>query len=179
MSFLSQPISLFPVQPKRSIGGINVDVVISENANDTLSITKQPVQQGASIADHAYKEPTTFSATIYQQAQSGLIFQTKSLQEVYQDFLTLQQTFTPFNIVTPKRVYNNMMMTTLIQNTDKNTENILSLTITCQEVIITTVQAVNVPRANQKNAGSNGATQNAGKKSALLSLTQGIGGLFH
>lgn len=173
MSFLSTPISLIPIQPQRSVGGINLNVIVSETTTDSLTVTKQPVQQGASITDHAYQEPTVFSNTVYFNDNLG-----QSLNTIYQNLLTLQSSRVPFDIVTPKRVYNNMLMTTLTNVTDKRSENCLSINMSFIQIIIVSVSTVSVPRKNQKNPGSTGATQNAGKKSALLSLTQGIGALF-
>ena len=169
MSILSQPISIIPIQPQRQIGSINVNVVINENTNDTLTITKQPVQQGASITDHSYLEPTTFSTTILFSANLA-----QSLNQIYQNLLTLQSSRVPFSIVTPKRVYTNMLMNSLVMTTDKNTENALAITVNFQQVILVTVSAVQVPRARQANPGSNGATQNAGKKSMLVSAKEAV-----
>jgi hypothetical protein len=154
------------------VGTIKVNVVVSENTNDTLTITRQPVQQGASITDHAYKEPTTFSHTILFAANLGT-----SLAQIYTQLLTLQASRVPFNIVTPKRTYNNMLMGTLAMTTDQKTENILSITCAYQEIILVSVGTVQVPRQKLRNAGNNGATQNAGKKSALASFAQALGGL--
>lgn len=174
MGFLSVPIGISSLFPNnRKIGTINVNVVINESTNDTLTITKQPVQQGASITDHAYKEPTTFSMSIYFRDNL-----TTSLSKLYQNLLDLQTSRVPFDVTTPKRIYKNMLFATLGQTTDKNTENTLAIQASFQEVIIVSVSTTTVPRIKQKNAGATGATQNAGKKSALLSLKEGIGGFL-
>lgn len=162
------------------IGPIKVQVVIQENTNDTTTITKQPVQQGASIADHAYQEPTVLSMSIYFSDNSienfissslfsdpiGLLNNNSGLAKTYGDLLTLQNSFTPMNIVTPKRLYKSMLISTLAQTTDKNTENVLKIDISFQQVIIVSTSTVQVPRSALKNAASNGAIQNAGKKAA-------------
>lgn len=174
MSFLSQPISLIPIQPQRSIGTINAQVVINESSSDTLTVTKQPVQQGASITDNSYLEPTVFSCTWYQKDNSfgglnSITSPSTGLSKIYMTFLNLQATRTPFTIVTPKRIYNNMLMTTLSQTTDKNTENILALSMSFQQVIIVSVSTFRVPRSNQKKPASTGATQQAGQKQSIIS----------
>jgi hypothetical protein len=181
VSFLSQPLQTVFLKPARKIGTIAVQVVVDEVANDTLTVTRQPVQQGASITDHAYMEPTTFSHTIYFAAPGlnlgvpGFGPET-SLNQVYQDLLALQSSAEPFTIVTPKRVYNNMLMTVLTQTTDKLTENCLAIRATYQQIIIVSVVAGTVPRINQRNAGSTGATQNGGQKqSALYTGSQAFG----
>lgn len=173
MSILSQPISLIPTRPVRTIDTIKVNVVLSENTNDTLTVTRQPVQQGASITDHAYKEPTTFAHTILFASNIGT-----SLAQIYQQLLTLQASRVPFTIVTPKRTYKNMLMTTIAQTTDQKTENLLSISCSYQEIIIVSVTAGTTPRLKQKKAASTGATEPAGKKSALLLGKEGILGLF-
>ncbi len=174
MSFLPQPITIQSLFGKdRKIGSITVQVVMQETTDDTLTITKQPVQQGASITDHAYKEPTVFSMSVLFQDNLFI-----SLSKLYQNLLDLQNSRVPFDVITPKRIYRNVLISTLRQNTDKNTENILSLNITFQEVIIVSVLTTQVPRIRQRNAAETGATQKAGKKSALSSLADGVGALF-
>lgn len=171
MSFLSEPITLQSLfGQNRKIGPITVNVVVSESSSDVLTITKQPVQQGASITDHAYKEPTGFSTQILFRDNL-----TTSLSKIYQRLLDLQESRVPFDVITPKRIYHNMLMSILGQTTDKATENCLAITATFQEVIIVSVVTTQVPRSRQKNPGTTGATQNAGKKSALLSGAQAIG----
>lgn len=174
MSFLVQPITIQSLFGKnRKIGSITVNVVVNESTSDDLTITKQPVQQGASITDHAYKEPTTLGMQVYFSDNIFL-----SLSKIYQDLLDLQNSRVPFDVLTPKRIYRNMLISSLKQTTDKSTENCLSLGISFQEVILVSVSTTTVPRARQRNAAVTGATQNAGKKSALLSLKQGVGALF-
>jgi hypothetical protein len=194
MSFLTQPIQIIPIQPQRSIGGgitgmapINMQVVTDERTTDTLTITKQPVQQGASITDHSFLEPTVFSSTAYfkDNTSNGISLVPSftgsftGLAKIYATLLSLQALRTAFNIVTPKRIYSSMLLASLSQTTDKNTENCLSVSMSFQQVIIVTVSTTNVPRTHQSNAGRTGATQNAGtKQSALYSASQGIASLF-
>lgn len=170
MSFLTQPLSLFSIGPTRSFGGISGYVTITESSADTIEITQQPVQQGANIADHAFKKPVSFSIQI--QFESSLF---KSLSAIYQSLLVLQSSYEPFNCVTPTRTYYNMLFASLAKTTDKKTENVLAINASFQEVIIVPVVTTVIPVSQLANAGSNAGTQNQGKKSALLSLAQGIG----
>ena len=173
MSFMEQPITLFAVRPTRRFGEIVANVVVDEAANDTLTITKQPVQQGASITDHAYKEPTTFNTTIFFRDNAE-----KSLSKIYQDLLDLQVSREPFDIVTPKRIYRNMLIAMLSQTTDKNTENVLKITASFQEVILVSVSTTTVPRRKQKSPGTTAKTENAGRKSALATGVDAFSELF-
>lgn len=180
MSFLSQPLQNILLKPKRMIDTIEVQVVINENTNDTLTITKQPVQQGASITDHAYLEPTVFSTTIYFQANQGNLefgnpfSSVNPLATIYQKLLDLQASRVPFDIVTPKRIYRSMLLATLSQVTDKNTENCLAITASFQQIVIVNVVTVQVSRSKQRNPGKTGATQPAGNKSGIRSLADGV-----
>lgn len=151
------------------IGAIALQVVVNEATTDTLTVTKQPVQQGASIGDHAYMEPTAFSHTIYFTPGATTLGFTggTSISQLYQQLLDLQASAIPFDIVTPKRIYPNMLMTSLSQTTDKLTENCLAIHAAYQQILIVSVTAGTVPRTSQKNPGSTGATQSGGNKSAL------------
>jgi hypothetical protein len=174
MSFLSQPLETIFIQPKRMIGTIAVQVVTNEVTTDTLTITKQPVQQGAPITDHSYMEPATFSHTIYFAAP-GFTGGT-SLNEIYTQLQSLQSSRIPFTLVTPKRIYTNMLMGNLTNTTDKLTENCLAIHANYQQVILVPVSTTTaIPRSHQKNAGSTGATQNAGNKSILFKGAQLLG----
>lgn len=174
MSFLSQPLQSILIRPKRMIGDIKVQVVVNEQTTDTLTITKQPVQQGAAVTDHAYMEPTQFSHTIYFSAAGfeNLLSGGNGLSQIYQQLLQLQSSAVPFDVVTPKRIYHNMLLSSLAMTTDKNTENTLAIHASYQQVIFVPILATSVQRSNLKNPGANGATQNAGRKSALKSLSE-------
>ena len=172
MSFLSVPLSIFAVRPTRKFGEISANVVIDESTNDTLTITKQPVQQGASITDHAYKEPTTFTSNILFSDNPA-----KSLSKIYTELLELQNSRVPFTILTPKRVYPSMLISSLGMTTDKNSENILRINLQCQEVIIVKVSTTQVPRTKQRNPGATGKTEKAGKKSILATGLDAFTGL--
>lgn len=173
MSFMDSPFSLFAIRPTRRIGEIVANVVVDESTNDTLTITKQPVQQGASITDHAYKEPTTFNTTIFFKDNPA-----KSLSKVYQDLLDLQNSREPFDIVTPKRIYRNMLISALGMTTDKSTENVLKINASFQEIILVSVTTTTVPRRKQKIPGGTAKTTNAGKKSALATGFDAFSGLL-
>lgn len=159
MSFTIQPVNLlFPTG--RQIGSIKVNVIIQESTNDTLTVTKQPVQQGASIADHSYLEPTTLTMQILQA--NNLVTQV-SLAKIYNDFLTLQSSGKTIQVMTPKRTYSSMMITSIGCTTDKKTENVLSLTVQFQQVIIVPVVATSVSPSSQATPQKTQATPSTGQ----------------
>lgn len=97
------------------------------------------------------------------------------LAQTYKKLLDLQSSREPFDISTPKRIYKSMLFQSLALVTDKKTENVLSISATFQQVIIVKVSTTTVSRLLQKVPGVTGATEAAGKKSALLTLKEGIG----
>lgn len=173
MSFLTAPLTSILIQPKRSIGGLSVNVVLNENTKDELTITKQPIQQGAAITDHSFLEPVIFSTTVYQEANLN-----ESLNFIYLKFQDLQQGRVPFDIITPKRIYKNMLLASLGMTTDKYTENILALNMTFQQVIIVSVGNVIVPKARQRAPRTTQATQAAGRKQSAASGLSDAGVAF-
>ena len=150
------------IRPARRLESFTANVVIDETASDDLEITQHPVQEGAAITDHAYKKPVNLNIS--------MIFsdETQPLAEIYANLLKLQASRVPFDVVTGKRIYKNMLMKSLGNTTDDKTENILSVTCSLQEIILVKVETTSVPpRARQKMSGKTGATKNAGAKKAV------------
>lgn len=201
--FIFQPQTLFSIGPSRQFGG-NTNapalavpalpgvppvlsnpalgnggqpifkgyVTITENSVDAIEITQQPVQQGANIADHAFKKPTTLSVQILF---GGSLFQ--SLSTIYKNLLALQSSFQPFNCTTPKRTYYNMLFASLGVTTDKQSENILSINATFQQIITVPIGVTTVSRSQLANPGSNGGTGVAGTKTLQSAAFTGWGAI--
>lgn len=147
--------------PRRAIGPFSATVTVEEVASDDLEITQHPVQQGATITDHAYLKPATVSIKIMFNAADA------PLAETYAKLLKLQASREPFDVVTGKRAYKNMLLKSLGQTNDAQTENVLSISAELQEIFIVQVETTTVPpRKQQANPGKTGATENAGQKSA-------------
>lgn len=160
MSLISPPIPA-TIIPVRAIGAFETQLTIEENCTDDLEITQHPVQQGASITDHAYLKPSTVRVRIMFNEEDG------PLNETYADFLELQASRILFNVVTGKRNYKNMLIKSINVVNDMQTENVLSISVELQQINIVTVQLVSVPpRANQKSPGKTDKTQPAGQKKA-------------
>ncbi len=145
--------------PKRAIGAFQANVTIEETATDRLSITKHPVQQGASITDHAFMEPAELTIKIAWTDEPS------KLVEIYDKFRKMQSDRIPMKVVSGKRSYQNMLVAGITQVNDTVTEKMLNITIDLQEVAITALEVVSVPpREQQANPGKTGKTENAGKK---------------
>lgn len=156
--------NLIPVtfSPKRSIGDIIGYITIEEKGEDPLEITEKPVQQGASITDHAFIKQAELSLKIMFNSDSA------PLEETYQNLLDLRNSREPIKITTGKRAYDSMLLRNIIVDTDKTTENVLSVFIEAKQIRIVSLETTSVSqRSNQKNPGKTAKTEKAGQKSAL------------
>ncbi|EOC8330781.1 phage baseplate protein, partial [Salmonella enterica subsp. enterica serovar Meleagridis] len=134
-----------------------------------------PVEVGAAIADHAYKKPSEvvmevgfagggslldFASNLTATSLLGL-----SPQQTYQEILDLQESRIPFDVVTGKRLYSNMLIRTLEVTTDRTTENVLSAVLTLREVLISQTQQVTVAdKTDMKDGASTSPVLNTGTK---------------
>ncbi|WP_347004161.1 phage baseplate protein [Enterobacter roggenkampii] len=162
-------------QQSRKIGLIIPSVVVSEKHSDTLEITEHPVEIGAAVADHAYKRPSEVVMEVGFAGGGSLLdfVDTSSIglslglspQETYQELLDLQSSRIPFDVVTGKRLYSNMLIRALEVNTEKATENVLSAVLTLREVLITQTQQITVAnKSDMKDGASTSAVANSGTK---------------
>lgn len=137
----------------RAIGSIIPDVVVEENHSDSLVMTEHPVERGAPITDHAYRRPSEVTlhcsfqvggllglvSSVVTALQSGTLDGLSQASAVYNELLALQRSRQPFSLTTGKRTYSNMLISELRVTTNRGTENILDVYVTCREII--TVQA--------------------------------------
>ncbi len=164
-------------QQSRRIGLIIPSVVISEKHSDTLEITEHPVETGAPVSDHAYKRPSEVVMEIGFSGGGSLLdfVDTSSLgltlglspRETYQQILDLQASRIPFDVVTGKRLYSNMLIRAIEVTTDRTSENVLMAVLTLREVIITQTQQITVAdKADMKEGANTSAVINSGTKAA-------------
>ncbi|MDE1905301.1 MAG: hypothetical protein KGH75_02465 [Rhodospirillales bacterium] len=191
--FASAAIGGVAIRQNRSIAGIIPDVTIEESHRDELVITEHPVEQGAQVSDHAYKAPAEVIAR-YGWSNSnaslaggvaGLLGQTVTnapdVAEVYQTLLALQASRQPFDLITGKRVYNNMLIRSLQLHTDAATENALMVTAVMRQVILVDTQTTTLKPANQAQPQITAAIANQGtvapvqRSSLLLRGAQALG----
>ncbi|MBD0984917.1 phage baseplate protein [Klebsiella michiganensis] len=165
-------------QQSRRIGLIVPSVVISEKHNDTLEITEHPVEVGAAISDHAYRRPSEVVMQVGFAGGGSLLdfLDTTSIglsaglspKETYQELLDLQSSRVPFDVVTGKRLYTNMLIRALEVTTDRTSENVLSAVLTLREVIVTSTTTTQVAaKADMKLGADTSAVQNSGVKTPM------------
>ena len=159
----------------RQFAGIIPDVTIEEQHTDTLTITDHPVEMGAAISDHAFKNPAEVTAKLGWSQQmallssvlsGGLFSGTSSLQQMYEKLQALQASRIPFDLSTGKRHYQNMLIKSLAVLTDAETENVLMVTVVFREVIRVSSQYTTLSASDQANPQQTAPVQDAGTKTA-------------
>ena len=180
------------VRPKRAIGSFTAFVTTEEQHDDELEITDHPIEQGASITDHAFKRPAQVvikcgwsnspqrtglidglvgAVTSTVDGVNSLITgnSQEQVRDIYAKLLELQASAIPFTVYTGKRTYTNMLLKRLSTTTDGKTENLLMVTAICQEILLVSTQTVTVnsDTSRQANPSSTGSTVNEGTKSLL------------
>ncbi|EOV7029583.1 phage baseplate protein [Yersinia enterocolitica] len=162
-------------QQTRKIGLLVPSVIISEKHQDALEITEHPVEVGAAVNDHAYKRAAEVTMELgFAGGGSLLDFVDtstiglslgKSPEEVYQELLDLQESREPFDVITGKRKYSNMLIRGIEVTTDKTSENVLMCVLTLREVIMSQTESVKVAdKENMQDGVSTSAMQNTGTK---------------
>ena len=148
---------------RRRIGDFMTYLTIEESGEDELEITDHPVQDGAEITDHAYKKAPLVNITIsFSEGETAT-----PLDETYAAMLQLQESRIPFEVVTGKRIYSDMLFKSIRQTTDKLTDNVLSIQAVLKHIKVTQVTVTTVPpRSKQANPAKTGATTKAGSKKA-------------
>lgn len=167
------------IRTKKEIQGIKLDAVLYEQHDNTVRLTRNPIEVGADITDHAIVEPKVIrivaevSDTPLGTAAFGQIIDnitglfgtstsenlTRS-QTAFRALVQLQEQREPITVQTKLQNYENMMITRIVTPQDKDSSRSATMTITCEEVIITESQIVALtaeqlePGATQEQAQS-------------------------
>jgi hypothetical protein len=119
--------------------GLEAEVTVSEDHEDDLAITQHPVEYGAAITDHSYKQPPQVRVRVgWSNAYVG------DVTTVYEDILALQQERRPFTIYTGKRFYENMLISSIRTQTNSGLEYSFVADVTFQQIILVSTQTISV-----------------------------------
>ena len=178
------------VAPERSIGGLVANATLEEIHSDDLEITEHPIDQGASVTDHAYMRPREVMVRFGFSNSQGLggAYSNAGLptlpsvlsgsgasqvDETYQKLLAMQATRQLIKVFTARRKYSNMLIKSLKVTTNKETENALIVEAVFRQVILvsTQVATISAPVENQTQAKETSLQQDAGTKSLTQATT--------
>lgn len=142
------------------------DVTIEEDGTDELMITQHPVEIGATITDHAFKNPARITIRVgWTNSSAQAAGDENYVAAIYAQLLDIQAQRLPFSTQTGKRLYANMLFRSLRQTTDEKTETTLMIVAELQEIILVATRTTNVPSASvQANPANNAAILNQGTK---------------
>tara|TARA_R110000744_G_scaffold20470_1_gene53731 strand:- start:4850 stop:5464 length:615 start_codon:yes stop_codon:yes gene_type:complete len=149
------------VRTKKSIGGVELDAVLSETHSNQIRLTKNPIELGADITDHAIIEPKKLSI-VAQVSDTPLgtaafaqivdlvtgLFGTSTSENItrsnaaYNAMVQLMELREPIEIQTKLKLYTDMIITNITTTQDKNSSRIVLMSITIEEVIIVESQIV-------------------------------------
>lgn len=162
---------------------IRIGVTIEEVYNDELQITEHPVEQGAATTDHAYKRQpdvilkcgwsnadyaALLSSPVVDFDDFGSTTQSEYIDAVYSQLLALQASRVPFDAVTSRRKYSNVLLQGLRVVHDAKTSGALMLTATLRQIRIVQTKATRLPpRDAQADPSRTAETQNTGSKQAV------------
>jgi len=160
------------IRTKKSIGGIELDAILSEVYNNELVITKNPIELGADITDHSIIQPkklnivaqvsdTPLGAAAFGEivdSVTGLFGSstTTSLTRsnaAYGAMVQLMEAREPIDVQTGLVFYNNMLIRAISTSRDKNTSRVVGFNMSLEEVIITESNIIKLT-ASQLAAGS-------------------------
>lgn|SRR5487761_2553797 len=112
---------------------------------------------------------------------SGAGVGTNTVQDIYQQLLSLQSSATLMTIYTGKRKYNNMLLKQIRVTTDVKTENSLDAVLTFRQVILVDTATIIVPAdpTSQADPSKTAATANFGTQQiAAVTPSPQLTGLF-
>jgi hypothetical protein len=149
------------VRTKKSLGGIQLDAVLSETHTNAVRLTKNPVELGADITDHAIVEPKRLNIIAHvSDSPLGVaafgeivdlvtgLFGTAATSNItrsnaaYNAMVQIMEQREPLEVQTKLKLYSNMVITGLTTSQDKNTSRIVAMNISLEEVLITESQIV-------------------------------------
>lgn len=110
----------------RLIGPVPLQVIISEDHNSSIEVTKNPIETGAEVNDHAYIRPKKL---VLEIADNNMVATWQALKQ-------LQESRQPFSIVSGLDIYNDMLIEELNAKRDKEYSTTLNGTVTLRQVII-------------------------------------------
>lgn len=149
------------IRTEKSVGGIELDAVLTETHTNQVRLTKNPVELGADITDHAIIEPKRINV-VAQVSDTPLggaafgqivdlvtgLFGSSTSQNItrsntaYRAMIQLMEQCEPIEVQTKLKLYKNMVITSLSVTQDKNSSRIVLMNIDLEEVLITESQII-------------------------------------
>lgn len=152
------------------------DVVITEEHDDEVTLTRHPVDRGAAIADHAYIQPATVtvifawsdSSRLINSVMNGSILKgLMTTRQVYEKMQEIMRARKLLKLSTGKRKYDNVIITKMSTTSSADTESSLILEITFEEVNLVSVAETTLAAVKQKDASLTASPTNGGTRTGV------------
>lgn len=169
---------------------ITLDCTLSIDEDHEVQITEIPIETGATLSDHAVNKPVTLRMSgIVSDAPADAL---EALDSIADDTAAKSQTYydsirvfkdqkIPLMIVTERRVFESMMLTSIRFHADPTTGKVLSVEISAREVFFAESARVALaedvqPTATPKKKAPKKATKEVAedRSSAILQSAPGL-----
>lgn len=160
-----------------TFGQFVFDAVFSTEHSSNITVTQHPVQSGASVSDHAYREPDEVRLEIGMSDAAVFAGDTSHSVNAYTQLRAIMEQREPITLITRLRTYQNMVITSMTVPDDYTTMNALKASIALQEVRIVSVATIRVQQtiSGSKTTQSTGGTSkgSAAKSSSSAGTSSG------
>lgn len=152
-----------PILFSNAIGPVPVSIFEDEAHESTIEITEVPIETGASVTDHAYRNPNKVTIGVVSD----------SAVATYGALKALQQSRVPFTLVTGLHVYQNMLIKSLSPSRNAQFSAVFKGKVVLQEAIIVGSTYIGGQAGLTGFAGGNNSVS-AAPMSAATTLGQAI-----
>lgn len=166
------------LRPRTSIAYVIPQVFIGSETRDEMTLTQHPIETGAPVSDHVYKEPTTLNMTVGWGAGGGFLDfsgTTNNVNDAYDVLLELQNERAVLDVTTAIRTYKNMVMVSLSRTVNKETNAVCLVDVGFKEAVIVDTQATTLPpKVNQAEPQKTAAPNTEGTKQPVVPKTSAL-----
>ncbi len=175
------------IRTKRDFAGIKLDAVLSEDYSSPITLTKNPVEFGAEITDHAIIQPKKYTlqgvvsntpldiagalgsivdsvSGAFGDSSGTNKSRSQSAYEVLQEIKNARE---PIEVQTGLGILENMVILDIQVNQTKTTSKAIYFTAPMEEVIITNTQVLTFPASSLA-----GSTKSQGASPVDLGIQQ-------
>jgi len=178
------------VRSKKSIGGIQLDAVLSESHTYAVRVTKNPVEFGRKIADHAIVEPkkltivghvtdTPLGLAAFGDIVDSItgLFGTSTSDNLtrsnaaYNALLQLAEAKEVIQVHTRLKLYDNLMIVGIKTSQDKSSSRAITIHIELEEIIVVNSQVVSIDESQLGGEKTKAQATTAVEKGRLSTIT--------
>lgn len=132
--------------------GVTFDAVLQRTQTVNTTVTKFPVETGATISDHGNTDAPALSINGIVGAAplhvgEGQPGGPDRVQRAFDAIMRMQSDVAPLKVITPERTYANMLITSTSVAKDAATGDALGITIGLQQILTATSAEVRLPVA--------------------------------